>query len=47
MEMLKMMKGKGTILQKLTQILKSDYFFAAVMFIAGVLTILYAIYLHI
>ena len=47
MEILKMMKGKGTIMEKLLEILKSDYFFAAVMFIAGVLTIMYAIYLHI
>ena len=46
MELIRMMKESGTIWRKVVEIVKSDYFFAAVMFISGLLTILYAIYLQ-
>ena len=44
--MIRIMKEGGSIWRKVVEIVKSDYFFAAVMFISGLLTILYAIYLQ-
>ena len=46
MELIRIMREKGSIWRKIAEVVKSDYFFAAVMFLSGLLTILYAIYLQ-